>query len=112
MDSGQESPLTERQRYWLKHIQACEASGKTVADYALAQGINAKAMYAGKKELVKKGVLPRKRPPLFQRARIAGSMAVANEWRIVLPNGVVVVFSGAVDSRTLTTVLTAAATME
>jgi hypothetical protein len=24
--------LTERQRYWLEHIQACEASGKSMAE--------------------------------------------------------------------------------
>ena len=59
MDSAQETILTDRQRYWLEHIQACEASGKTVAEYATGRRIEVKAMYAGKKVLVKKGILPR-----------------------------------------------------
>ncbi len=39
--------LTERQRFWLKHIQACEASGKSIAAYSAEQGIVAQAMYGG-----------------------------------------------------------------
>ena len=50
--------LTERQRYWLEHIQACKDSGKTIAEYAAEQGFTARSMYGGKKTLVKKGVLP------------------------------------------------------
>jgi len=41
--------LTERQRYWLEQVRACEASGKTVAEYAAEQGFSAQALYAGKK---------------------------------------------------------------
>ena len=33
--------LTERQRYWLKHIHACDAAGQTSIDYAREHGINA-----------------------------------------------------------------------
>ena len=62
--------LTERQRYWLEHIQACKDSGKTIAEYAAEQGFTARAMYAGKKTLVKKGVLPGKHPARFQRVQV------------------------------------------
>jgi len=104
--------LTERQRYWLKEVQACEASGKTVAEYAMDQGIDVKAMYAGKKTLVKKGVLPRTRPSRFQRAQVVGRV-VGGEWHIQLPNGLSVTFTGsAVDADALSTVLSAAATLE
>jgi hypothetical protein len=48
---------TERQRYWLGQVRACEASGKTVAEYAAGQGFSAQAMYAGEMLLVRKGVL-------------------------------------------------------
>jgi hypothetical protein len=44
--------LTEHQRYWLKHVQACEASGKSIAAYAREHGLEAKAMYSGKTILV------------------------------------------------------------
>ena len=103
--------LTERQRYWLKHIRACEASGKRITEYAADQQIDAKAMYAGKKALVKKGMLPRTRPSRFQRARVVGTVAGC-EWRIQLPNGVTVTFSGLVDARMLATVLDTAAALE
>ena len=100
--------LTERQRYWLEQVRACEASGKTVAEYASEQGISAQALYAGKKLLVRKGVLPRTRPLRFQRVQEAG-IPVGNEWRIQLPNGVSVFCSGMVDAGVLATVLSAAA---
>ena len=38
--------LTERQRFWLKHIQACEATGKSIVEYATAQGFSVQTMYA------------------------------------------------------------------
>ena len=100
--------LTERQRYWRERVRACEASGKTVAEYAAEQGFSAQAMYAGKKQLVRKGVLPHTRPVRFQRVQIAG-VAVGAEWRIQLPNGVSVFCSGEVDARALATVLSTAA---
>jgi len=49
--------LTDLQRHWLEHLQASEASGKGIAAYAAEHGLDAKAMYTGKKTLVEKGVL-------------------------------------------------------
>ena len=111
MSVAEEAALTERQRYWLEHVQACEASGKTIAEYAAEHSLAAQAMYAGKKILVRKGVLPPTRPARFQRAHMMRPI-VSSEWRIHLPNGVSVAFSGSVDAATLTTVLTTAATLE
>ena len=85
--------LTERQRYWLEHIQACQQSGQTMADYAAAHGFTARAMYEGKKILVKKGVLPAQHAPRFQRIRVIEA-PVSSQWRIGLPNGVSVAFAG------------------
>ena len=110
MSEVEEMGLTERQRYWLAHAQACEASGKTIAEYAAEHSLAAQAMYAGKKMLVKKGVLPHTRRNRFQRAQVVGSV-VGNEWRIQLPNGVSVAFSGAVDVGTLTTILNTVAAL-
>jgi hypothetical protein len=108
MSDVEGTALTERQRYWLEQIRACEVSGKTVAEYAAEHGISAQALYAGKKLLVRKGVLPRTRPRRFQRIQVAG-IPVGNEWRIQLPNGVSVFCSGVVDAGVLATVLSAAA---
>jgi len=103
--------LTERQRYWLRHIQACEASGKSMSDYAASQGIAVRAMYGGKKVLVKKGVLATTRRARFQRVQVMEA-AASNHWRIGLPNGVSVAFAGEVDSQALTTILHSAASVE
>jgi len=103
--------LTERQRFWLKHIRACEASGKSIAAYSAEQGIAARAMYTGKKILVKKGVLPAMRSARFQRVQVMEA-AVNNQWRIGLPNGVSVAFAGEVDTQALTAILHSAASVE
>jgi hypothetical protein len=103
--------LTERQRYWLEHIQACKQSGKTIAEYATEQGFTARAMYGGKKILVKKGVLPATHSVRFQRVQVMDA-PINNQWRIQLPNGVSVAFAGEVDARTLSTVLSSAAAIE
>jgi len=41
MGNTEGTTLTERQRYWLEQVRACEASGKTVGEYAAEQGISA-----------------------------------------------------------------------
>ena len=96
MDIAEEHTLTERQRYWLEQIEACESSGKTIAEHAAEIGVSAQAMYAGKKMLVKKGILPHTRPTRFQRTQVVGP-TIGSEWRIQLPNDVSVAFSGEVD---------------
>ena len=108
MDVAEEMRLTDRQRYWLEQIKACEASGKSVAAYAAAHGIEARAMYGAKKVLVRKGVLPRTQGVRFQRAETT-AVGSDSEWRIQLPNGVSLNFSGTVDAGLLTIVLNAVA---
>ncbi len=65
-------------------------------------------MYDAKKVLVRKGVLPRTQRARFQRVQTK-VVTVDNEWRIQLPNGVAVEFSGTVDGGSLSTVLSTAA---
>jgi len=103
--------LTDRQRYWLKHIRACEASGKSIAEYATEQDFGAQAMYAGKSVLVKKGVLSSTQSARFQRVQVVEA-AVSSQWRIGLSNGVSVAFAGEVDSQALTAILHCVASLE
>ena len=111
MDKALEISLTEHQRYWLNHVRACEVSGKRITEYAAEHGLGVRAMYDGKRALVKKGVLPRTRAARFQRAQLVDPV-MSSEWRIQLPNGVSVAFAGSVDAATLTTVLSAAAALD
>ncbi len=99
-----ETRLTEHQRYWLERIQACEAQGLSITGYASEHGFPVREMYDAKKVLVRKGVLPRTHRARFQRVQTA-AVSVANKWRIQLPNGVAVDFSGTVDAGSLSTVL-------
>jgi hypothetical protein len=104
MDEAEGARLTEHQRKWLGRVQACAASGMSVAAYASEQGYPVRAMYDAKKVLVRKGVLPRTRRTRFQRVQTE-AVTVGGEWRIQLPNGVSVDFSGTVDAGSLSTVL-------
>ena len=103
--------LSDRQRYWLEHVQACEASGKSMVEYAASKDIDVRGMYAGKKVLVNKGLLPATQATRFQRVQVMEATA-SNQWRIGLPNGVSVAFAGEVDARALTTVLNVSASLE
>ena len=110
MNEAEGISLTEQQRYWLKHVRACEASGKRITEYAAENGLGVRAMYDGKRALVKKGVLSRTHATRFQRAQVVDPV-VSSEWRIQLPNGVAVAFVGSVDAGALATVLNTAAAL-
>ena len=99
---GDKQELTERQRYWLSHIEACEASGESLKAYAEAQGFAAGAIYAAKKVLIRKGLLGQS-PARFQRVHAAAGPVC--EWRVELPNGAAVGFSGAVDAAVLSVIV-------
>ncbi len=101
--------LTNRQRYWLEHIQACEASGKSMVEYAATQGLSVQSLYPSKKILVDKSVLPGTHSPRFQRVQV---LEASSQWRIELANGVSVAFVGEVNAVSLRTILNAAAELE
>ena len=107
----QKKPLTERQRYWLDHIQSWNESGMRMSEYARAQNFPVRAMYDAKKALVKRGLLPRSRishAARFEQVQIIES-STESEWRIALPNGSIVEFSASFDEHVLGKVLRAAA---
>ena len=100
-------PLTERQRYWLEHIQAWNKSGKRMSEYAKDQNFPVRSMYDAKKTLVNKGILPRSRSSYtarFEQVQIIESSS-ESEWCITLPNGVAVEFTASLNEQTLSTVL-------
>ena len=49
------SELTERQRYWLAHVQACEKSGLSSLAYADAHGLKVGSLYNARHVLKEKG---------------------------------------------------------
>lgn len=98
--------LTTRQRYWLDCIEECEGSGQTLKAYAEERGIPVTTLYSWKKKLKQKGLLSGRRGR-FQRVQIAEALP-PSDWRIVLPNGVQVTWSGPADGTALSAVLAAA----
>jgi len=85
-------------------LKACKASGKSMKAFAVSEGLSIQDLYSWKKTLVKKGVLPRSRAPHFQQAQII-EVATGYECRILLPNGITVMFSGGTHDMNLANIL-------
>ena len=94
----------ERDGFWLKHHEAQQASGKDAKAYAAAVGISVQALYQGRKRLREKGLQAPGRPkattvPRFSKVGVAAPGASASieepRFRITLPNGAVLEWSGA-----------------
>lgn len=112
MAKTDKTDLTERQQYWLEHLRACDAAGTTTIEYARNHGLRVKSLYSARKALAEKGTLPPPQPPRFQKAQITSdSSGTDNRWHIQLPNGVVVAFGGAVEAKSLSLVLSTAASL-
>jgi hypothetical protein len=84
--------LTQRQRTWLEHLNACRTQGESLKTYAQAHNLSVSALYAAKSELVRRGVWQQEgaakvRSAKFVPVRVAPSASV---FRIVLPNGIIV----------------------
>ncbi|VAW76074.1 High-affinity branched-chain amino acid transport system permease protein LivH (TC 3.A.1.4.1) [hydrothermal vent metagenome] len=62
--------LTKLQTKWLAIINACEASGKSMRAYADSKGLVAQNLYAWKKVLIAKGMVPRDSAGHFVKAKI------------------------------------------
>jgi hypothetical protein len=96
---------SERDGIWLKHHEAQQASGKDAKAYAAAVGISVQALYQERKRLREKGLLaPGRRPraptvPRFSKVAVAAPVASPSieepRFRITLPNGAVLEWSGA-----------------
>ena len=98
MGSSKRQELTDRQRYWLDHLQACEVSGQKMSAYAADHGLGARALYDARKRLIQQGVLSRSKRhrPVFERVRVVapGAAAASTRCRIEFPNGVTLELGG------------------
>ncbi len=75
-----EENLSERQRYWLKHIRAAEGQGEPLKTYAKRLGLSEHSMYEAKRRLRSYGLIApaaqgKTAPPRFTRVAIASSEA-------------------------------------
>ena len=97
--------LTERDRYWLGHHEACEKSGLTAKAYARKYRLSVHGLYQARKRLRGIGALatggarPSKRESKSEAsrgfARVEVGAAPKPRYRVRLPNGALVEWEGA-----------------
>ena len=51
MPDEQNDKLTQRKRFWLHHLRACETSSQISIDYAKAHGLKVKSLHSASKAL-------------------------------------------------------------
>lgn len=88
----EESELTERQRYWLAHLRACEAAGVTAVAYAKEHELSLVSLYQRRREFRKRGLLPAPshKAPSFAKVRVGSESQREANLQIRFPNGVCV----------------------
>ncbi len=97
---GDRRAASERDRFWLKHHEAQVASGQDAKQYAATAGISVQAFYEARRRLRARGLLSpsraRGRAPRFSKVAVApGAPIEEPRFRIELPNGAVLEWSGA-----------------
>ena len=102
-----ETAITERQQYWLDHILAAESFNGTLVEYAGVEGLKVKDLYQWKTLLSRRGVITGKGAQ--QKAFVAvRESTTASMAALLLPNGIRIELSGAVDTETIQSLVTAA----
>ena len=94
---SQASPeLSERQRYWLKHLRAAERKREPLKHYAKRLGLSEHSLYEAKRRLRLRGVLApapkgRAAPPRFVRvvATAPEARPTSSPLRVQLASGAV-----------------------
>lgn len=97
---------TERDRYWLDHEGKLSASGLTAKAYATEHALSLHAFYQSRKRLRALGLIKRPRavrrekenreakPMAFSKVEVASPRRAGLDFRLSLPNGVVLEWSG------------------
>ena len=99
------SGVTERDRFWLDHEAAIKASGQTAKAYAAEQGLSIHALYQSRKRRRSLGEISEsaarrsspkcnRKPVSFSRVELQRAQASPAEFRLSLPNGFVLEWSG------------------
>jgi len=104
-----DTPITERQQFWLEHVEAAAAHDGSIADYARSEGLKPKELYQWKTLLARRGLLepldPLATPPNFVRV-IAPARPLGMS--LVLTNGVRLEWHGDLSPEQLETLLLSA----
>ena len=97
---GSRAGLTERDRFWLRHIEASVRSRTPATIYAAEHGLSLGAFYEAKRRLVRRGAVspaPRRRRVSFAAVQVVpeARVAEAGPFRLRLSNGAVLEWASA-----------------
>jgi hypothetical protein len=88
-----EARLSSKQRFWLKHLQACEAGGETLKVYAKRKGLSVHGLYGARRRMRLAGIAPARasseKRPSFAKVVVHEAPVEAGRCRVRLPNGAV-----------------------
>ena len=108
-------PITAKQRYWLEHVTAADASDGTLSEYAAEQDLPLKSLYGWKTKLIRLGLYSPERPNGFTAIKTidltSGETMPPTEQpscRVTLPSGARVEFMGSLPPATIRSILTQA----
>ena len=95
-----EKDLSERQRYWLKHLRAAAEQGESLKAYARRQGLSDSSLYEAKRGLRACGLIAAARPrkgstPGFVPVAVSDPVPVAASLRVRLSSGALLEWSEA-----------------
>jgi hypothetical protein len=106
-----ERELTQRQRYWLRHIRAAERKNEPLTVYAEQRGLSVSSLYEAKHQLRKDGFIeaasesrkPERATPEFVRVSIREPVPSAKRavLRVRLGSGAVLEWSDALQGEAL-----------
>jgi hypothetical protein len=95
MSAEKNANLTEKQRYWLNHIQQAKASGQSLSDYAAEHALRLKALYQYRWLLRKKGMLDEiSESPAFVKVTPPVVPVPQTKVTVHFPNGIRVELAG------------------
>ena len=83
-----EQGLTKRQRYWLEHLQRCEASGESLKAYAAAHALSVASLYEAKGRLRRRGFMGEATESVPKFVQVGRVQPTASVCRVQLCNGV------------------------
>ena len=90
--------LTDRDRFWLRHIEASTRSRTPATIYAIEHGLSLGALYEAKRRLVRRGAVPsasRRERVSFAAVQVAEELQEAGPFRLHLASGAVLEWASA-----------------
>ncbi len=101
--------ITAKQKLWLSHVKAADASDSSIADYAEAHGLRLKTLYQWKTKLVKLGFYgpgAESSQSAFVPVRPVQSSTCIPSCTIKLVDGTKIEFTGELDAKIIRSIIT------